>query len=421
MPEKDQFEVYVGIDWATEEHQVCIAGADGQVIRESKVAHDANAIHELVEGVIEYAGGQATRVAVGIEVPHGALVETLVDRGIVVFAINPKKLDRFRDRFTVAGAKDDRRDARVLADSLRTDRAAFTRVVLGEAHIIELREETHIHEELTEQFVQVSNRLRDQFRRFYPQMLKAGDPTEAWLWELWEMAPSPQDTPRLEVAAVERLLKRHRIRRCKADQVCAVLQSRAFSVGAGVVSAACRHIEVLVAQLRVLHQQRRQSQRRLRALLKRCAQQAQAGDSEVGPPREHSDAEILLSMPGVGDFVGATMLAEAAGVINNRELNTLRALGGSAPVTKRSGKMILVVRRYACSRRLSRAFYHWGMGAISGDEHSRQHYGQLRSRGCSHGRAIRGVVDRLLSVSMAMLRDGTLYDATRRRALAAVA
>src|SRR5438045_6401355 len=50
-------------------------------------------------------------VAVAIEVPHGPVVDALIDRGFVVYAINPKQLDRLRDRFSVAGAKDDRRDA----------------------------------------------------------------------------------------------------------------------------------------------------------------------------------------------------------------------------------------------------------------------------------------------------------------------
>jgi hypothetical protein len=57
-------------------------------------------------------------------------VETLVERGFHVGGLNPKQLDRFRDRHTVAGAKDDRRDAFVLGVSLRTDRPAFRRVRL---------------------------------------------------------------------------------------------------------------------------------------------------------------------------------------------------------------------------------------------------------------------------------------------------
>ena len=69
-------------------------------------------------------------MAIGIEVPRGAVVELLVERGFAVYAINPKQMDRFRDRFTPAGAKDDRRDALVIGDSLRTDPQAFRQVRL---------------------------------------------------------------------------------------------------------------------------------------------------------------------------------------------------------------------------------------------------------------------------------------------------
>ena len=66
--------------------------------------------------------GRASAVAVAVEVPHGPVVDVLLDRGFIVHAINPKQLDRLRDRFSIAGAKDDRRDAYVSADGLRTDR-----------------------------------------------------------------------------------------------------------------------------------------------------------------------------------------------------------------------------------------------------------------------------------------------------------
>jgi hypothetical protein len=49
--------------------------------------------------------------------PHGPIVETLLERGFNVYSINPKQLDRFRDRFSPAGAKDDSREAEVLVTS----------------------------------------------------------------------------------------------------------------------------------------------------------------------------------------------------------------------------------------------------------------------------------------------------------------
>ena len=79
------------------------------------------------------------QIAVGIETPHGPIVEALMDRGVAVFAINPKQLDRFHNRLSPAGAKDDRRDALVLALSLRTDRHCFRRVVESRKQYIMVR------------------------------------------------------------------------------------------------------------------------------------------------------------------------------------------------------------------------------------------------------------------------------------------
>jgi len=96
----------------------------------------------------------------------------------------------------------------------------------------------------------------------------------------------------------------------------------------------------------------------------------------------------------------------------------LRALAGVAPVTKRSGKSLLVVRRRASNPRLVDAAHFWGLAVLRADPISRRHYQQLRSRGHSHPRACRGLVDRLLNVAVAMLRDRTLYDPSRRQAFA---
>jgi hypothetical protein len=78
---------------------------------------------------IASVAGEPHTVAVAIEVPHGPVVDALLDRGFAVRAINPKQLDRLRDRFSVAGAKDDRRDARVAASGLRTDSHLFRPVL----------------------------------------------------------------------------------------------------------------------------------------------------------------------------------------------------------------------------------------------------------------------------------------------------
>jgi transposase len=163
--------------------------------------------------------------------------------------------------------------------------------------------------------------------------------------------------------------------------------------------------------MRLTHAQRIDCGHRMDKLLKTLA---------AAPPAEkkgqHSDAAILRSLPGVGRAVLARVLTDGAEAIRQRDLKRLRALGGSAPVTKKSAQSCHITMRRACNGRLRFAFYHWARTAMQRDPRSKEHYRQLRSRGKRHGRALRGVVDRLLAVAIAMLRAGTLYDRGLRRA-----
>src|SRR5215469_11158062 len=105
---------FAGIDWASQTHQVCLIDGGGKIVGERGFAHGGAGLCELCSWLLTMTRGPAPAIAVAIEVPHGPVVEALLERGFQVHAINPKQLDRFRDRFTVAGAKDDRRDAHVL-------------------------------------------------------------------------------------------------------------------------------------------------------------------------------------------------------------------------------------------------------------------------------------------------------------------
>ena len=101
----DKVEWFVGIDWASENHQVCLVDARGESMGERSVAHGGAALGELCDWLIGRTGAKPEVIAVAIETPNGPVVEALLERGFRVDSINPKQLDRFRDRFTVAGAK----------------------------------------------------------------------------------------------------------------------------------------------------------------------------------------------------------------------------------------------------------------------------------------------------------------------------
>src|SRR5262245_55483627 len=92
---------FVGIDWASKEHVVSLCDGQGKKIGQRKFAHGGTGFSDMIAWLLKTSGGEPGEIHVAIETPHGPIVEALLERGFNVYSINPKQLDRFRDRFTV--------------------------------------------------------------------------------------------------------------------------------------------------------------------------------------------------------------------------------------------------------------------------------------------------------------------------------
>src|SRR4051795_3758487 len=279
---------FAGVDWGSERHHVCLLDAAGQVVGEREFRHGGAGLAApcgwlgagagrgcgpggagwaaLCDWLVSVAG-EPSRVAVAIEVPHGPVVDALLDRGFAGHAINPKQLERLRDRVSLAGAKDDRRDARVAAGGLRTDPHLFRPVEAGDPAVIALREWSRLAEELQQERVRLGNRIRQQLWRYYPQLLGVSDDVTAeWVLDLWTLAPTPTKAARLREATLARLLQEHRIRRVDAERALGILRQPAITVAEGVTEAAVLHLRSLVARLRLANREFHQAERKLNEL-----------------------------------------------------------------------------------------------------------------------------------------------------------
>ena len=354
---------FLGIDWGGDEHHFCLVEADGTIVGTRAVAHTATALREALQWVRERVGGRLDALAVGLETPRGILVDTLIDHGFAVFALNPKQLDRFRDRFTAAGAKDDRRDAQAVADGLRTDPRAFRAVHPDDPQVLVLRELCRIVEDLHTEEGRLTNRLREQLYRVDAAWLTLSPAAdEPWLWAVLAEAPHPQSWATTlpttgDVRAARAPYPSHHPR-CRARRASPAAAPDRRGVCQTRSPFASRHLSHRSGSI---HEQRTTAERQIDRLLEQLA----SAESTEGQPHEHRDVEILRSLPGVGRMVAATMLTEAAGAIAERDYATLRTYAGAAPVTKRSGKRVFLVQmRYACKPRLRQALYHWARVSI---------------------------------------------------------
>tara|TARA_R110002072_G_C7895162_1_gene529140 strand:- start:94 stop:1326 length:1233 start_codon:yes stop_codon:yes gene_type:complete len=400
------------VDLGNYEHQVCVLGVDRRVLEEFAVQANGLGERVLLERLRRLTEGDLSSCKAGTEATAGPIVEALQEAGVQVYGINPKQVDRFRDRHSVAGAKDDRRDALVLAGALATDLRSFRALSPVSEETIELRGLSREAEELKEDLRRTCNRIRSELLRYYPQVLELSPGAdERWIWDLLELAPTPAEARRKTKGKIAGLLKANRIRRYKADEVRAKLKEPQVSAAAGVAKSASKHVRRLIGRARLLDQQLREIGRQTDALLAELTtDDSEAGDGNQSRQR---DAKTLLSLPGAGRAVVATLLTEATEAISQRDYQSLRAQAGVAPVTRASGRRRSVSFRRACNPRLREALFHFAGVAIQHDTSARAHYDAQRAAGHGHPRALRGVGDRLLRIVVSMLRSGSSYDPSR--------
>ena len=384
----DHPSAFAGIDWGNFSHEACIVLPGQPAPLRHTFKHSPAGLRELVSWLLGHSANETLGIA--IEVPHGPVVEAIQEAGFDVFAINPKQLDRFRDRYSPAGAKDDRRDAFVLATALQTDFDRFTPVPSPDPLTTELRAASRLYDSLTHDLVEHSNRLWQTLMSSAPQLLTlCKGANQPWFWDLCERVICT-GVPRRDW--VQRLLKQYR-KRLSADAVLEVVRAPGLVLPASQAVAPLQ-TGALVPILRVIHLQRAKARQHLDVLL------AQAGET----------AAIIDSQPGLDVILTATILAEAGPALTNADEPVLRALSGIAPVTRQSGKSHQVVMRHACNLRLRTALRNWAQTAINCEPRSRDIYDRMRAKGHRHERALRGLADRLLHRLVACLQTGTRYD-----------
>jgi len=401
----------VFIDWGREEQVVRLRSNGEVVVR--KVKHTAKAYRELCDWLLEQVEHDASRVEMALERPEGPLVNLGFAYGFDMKAINPKQLSRLRDAYRNSSAKTDETDTEDGLRAMEREPECFRSVSPPTAETHKLRRVTRHRKKLVNQRTGVHNRLQEVVWGYYPAFQGLGSFRTKWMRELWRLIRTPEGARRVRPSRVDRLLKRFQVRVVDADQVLEILRGPELPTVAMVVESSVFEIGQLLDLLDLLDAQIGECERKMDELLGKL----EAAQADARP----SDVALIDSLPGVGRVVLATLFGEAPALIADRDIDGLRRLGGAAPVTQQTGKQKQtaqrwggprpkVTRRLAVNPQLRDAFHHWGEKAMQKSAHYREVYAGCRRRGHSHARACRQIVDQMLTVLNAMLRDGTLYD-----------
>ncbi len=392
---------YIGVDWADAEHAVWVEDEAGLKIL-------SRAVPQTVEGLADFGRWLDERRAAGrelwaaIEKPEGRIVDFLLDHGVVVFAINPKALDRARDRFRVSGTKSDPFDAHVAAAFLRTDHGHLTPLQPSSEAAQELRGLTRDYARQVRQQTRVLNQLTATLKAYYPRALEVvSDLKSQWGREFLRDFPTPALLAALPERRWQRWAREHRLGRERAAELWTLVTQPQLAIPAHVVRVHARRLDALLAQLDVT----------IRAV---TAYREAIADFFVRMPA----ATWATTLPGGQS--GTTVprvyaeLGDAAG--RWQTFRHLQAHAGTVPITNRSGKHAVVLFRFACNMHLRDAAHQFAQQSLQHSEWARAYYDRCRKRGHSHHHAVRALAAKWLKIIFVLWSRAVPYDETHHLA-----
>ena len=387
-----------GIDWASADHAVCIVDAAGAVVSRFSVAHTAEGLRALASRL-----ARAGVAEVAIERGDGPVVDALLAAGMTVVVITPRQVKNLRSRYGSAGNKDDRFDAYVLADVLRTDRARLRPLIPDSPATATLRQACRARQDLVRHRVAVGNQLRAHLLSVFPGAAGLFGKLHSAISLAFLARFDCQD--RADWLSQKRLAAWLKAASYSGRTSPAELYQRLRSAPRGATgphaAASASVTGALAAVLASLNTQ-------IKALEAQIAAQLAA----------HPDGHIFASLPRAGTVRAARLLTEI-GDCRARfpEPQALICLAGAAPSTRQSGKHKAVTFRWAARKQLRGAVCDFADGSRHASPWAAKIYNDAIARGKDHPHAIRILARAWLYVIWNCWHNGVAYDPARHRAL----
>ncbi|MGH3012737.1 MAG: IS110 family transposase [Gaiellaceae bacterium] len=391
--------MFVGIDWASRTHELCVLDETGAVVERFGFAHTERGISGALARLAKHA--PAGELPVAIERPDGLLVDRLLEAGHDVVPIHANAFHAARPRWEGAGSKSDVGDAFRLADLLRTDRHRLRPLRPLDQATRELQALVRLRDDHVGARVAATNRLAALLGLHWPGAAAIFGRLDSEIaLAFLERYPTPQSATRLGAARLAGFLRRHSYcgRRGPAELLDRLRQ-------------APRPVHVLDPEVvdELIHAQ----VRLVRTLLQTIADLDRAIAAMVD---QHAKAQLLKPLPRVGTISRGQLVAEVGPLLERTtSADEAAALCGATPLTKRSGQQRSVTFRYATNTKARKAITLYADNSRRASPWAERIYRDARARGCRHAHAIRILARAWLRVIWACWHADTPYDPARRR------
>lgn len=398
LPEYPPGGVTAGIDWARDDHAVSVVDGRGREIARTMAEHTSEGLRALLRFLQDHGASEAA-----IERPDGPVVGALLEGGVTVVVISPNQVKNLRSRYGSAGNKDDRFDAHVLADTLRTDRARLRPLIPDTDATIALRRTCRARRDLVAHRVGTCNQLRAHLRNVFPGAVGLfGDLDSGISLAFLTRFPTQDKADWLTPKRLSHWLAGQGY---SGRTNPAVLHQRLLAAPRGDTGThAAVQAAITASYVAVLST--------LTAQIKTLATEI---DRQL---TAHADAHIFTSLPRAGRVRAARLLAEIGDCRARFPIpESLACLAGAAPSTRQSGKMRTVGFRWSCDKQLRDAVTDFAADTIKANPWANDLYTRARNRGHDHPHAVRVLARAWLFIIWHCWQDGTPYNPAQHHAL----
>jgi len=386
---------YVGVDWASTVHAVCVLDAAGKIVSQFTIEHSADGIAMLVRRLAKLA--DPADVPVAMERPNGRLVDLLLEAGHPVVPVKPNAIKTWREGEVLSGAKSDAGDAAVIAEYLRLRQHRLRTATPYSSETKALRTVVRTRDDLVEMRVAATNQLAALLDDHWPGaktiFADIESPIALAFLTRYPTAAAARHLGEKRMAAF--LVKHGYSGRRPAAELLTRLRQAPTGTLDDTLSEAIRDaVLALVAVLTALGGAIKGLDRSVAAHL-----------------GEHPDGAIFTSLPRSGRINAAQMLAEWGDCRQAYESpDSVAALAGCTPVTKESGKHHAVHFRWACNKRFRKAMTTFADNSRHASPWAAQIYRNAINSGKDHPHAIRVLARAWIRVIWRCWLDNTPYN-----------
>lgn len=390
-------QVYVGIDWADDHHDIHVTNDSAKALDSFNIPHSREGIEKLAKQ-LDKCSPDHESVLVAIESHQGLLIYALLEAGYSVYPINPKAMDRYRDRYRMSSSKSDTQDAMVLANILRTDRHLYKPLPPETVEDARLRQLTRTHKALVQQRVKLLNQLISQLKSYYPVALQLFSRLDHKVsLSFLENFSTPQKAAEASLEDLKGFFRE---------------QSYAHPKKIPVIYKSLQQPSLRAPkEMEDIHQTIVLS---LVTVIRSLSDQIENLADKITQEFETNPAYKVFSSLPTGGITAARIngeLGSDGARYPSREY--VQTAGGTAPVTRRSGKTVVVYFRWQCNKHLRAALQDLARESVKRCPWAREYFvGQLRL-GHKPSRAYRALANRWATIVWKMLQTGQCFDQSR--------